>query len=151
MSSSLSKLNIYFVYNKVLNTITQNYADNNVNRIQYNNSCLQNSIFFIFFISQYEVNAVREFFLFLFALMALFFSVLVLGSQNPVFSALALMATYVFSGFLLICLGLELFGIYFILIYAGAISVLILFVIMMINLRFKEKTQEKKPALLFFY
>lgn len=138
------------VLNKILNTIPVYYVNKDVTRIQLKN-CLQNSLFFIFFISQYDVNAIREFFLFFFALTALFFSIIVLSAQNPVFSALALMATYVFSGFLLICLGLEIFGIYFILIYAGAISVLILFVIMMINLRFKEKTQEKKPTLVFFY
>lgn len=146
----LLKTHNSFIYSKILNTIPVYYVNKDVTRIHLKD-CLQNSLFFIFFISQYDVNAIREFFLFLFALSALFFSIVVLSAQNPVFSALALMATYVFSGFLLICLGLEIFGIYFILIYAGAISVLILFVIMMINLRFKEKTQEKKSSLVFFY
>lgn len=95
----------------------------------------------LFFLPLDSVDSIREIFLISFLLLSFFFSLIVLTAQNPIFSALSLMATYVFSGFLLMCFGLEIYGIYFILIYAGAISVLILFVVMMINLRFKEKPQ----------
>jgi len=56
-------------------------------------------------------------------------------SSNPVESVLFLVLTFVTSGILLMMLLSEFFGITVIIIYVGAIAVLFLFVIMMLNIK----------------
>ncbi len=56
-------------------------------------------------------------------------------SSNPVESVLFLVLTFITSGILLMALLSEFFGITVIIIYVGAIAVLFLFVIMMLNIK----------------
>lgn len=56
-------------------------------------------------------------------------------SSNPVESVLFLVLTFITSGILLMTLLSEFFGITVIIIYVGAIAVLFLFVIMMLNIK----------------
>jgi len=59
-------------------------------------------------------------------------------SKNPIHSVLFLIIVFVCSSGLLLLLGAEFLGMIFIIIYVGAISVLFLFVIMMLNIRMIE-------------
>lgn len=68
-------------------------------------------------------------------------AILVNLSANPVESVLFLVLTFVTSGILLMTLLSEFFGITVIIIYVGAIAVLFLFVIMMLNIKSFNKTQ----------
>lgn len=68
-------------------------------------------------------------------------AILVNLSTNPVESVLFLVLTFVTSGILLMTLLSEFFGITVIIIYVGAIAVLFLFVIMMLNIKSFNKTQ----------
>lgn len=56
-------------------------------------------------------------------------------SSNPIESVLFLVLTFIISGVLLMALLSEFFGITVIIIYVGAIAVLFLFVIMMLNIK----------------
>lgn len=60
-------------------------------------------------------------------------SVLVIGAKNPVHSALALVAALFFTALLFITLDAHMVAALQILVYAGAIMVLFLFVIMLLN------------------
>lgn len=62
-------------------------------------------------------------------------AVLVSISSNPVESVLFLVLTFIISGIMLMILLSEFFGITVIIIYVGAIAVLFLFVIMMLNMK----------------
>lgn len=62
-------------------------------------------------------------------------AVLVSISSNPVESVLFLVLTFIISGIMLMVLLSEFFGITVIIIYVGAIAVLFLFVIMMLNIK----------------
>lgn len=62
-------------------------------------------------------------------------SLQVVLSKNTVRSVLFLILIYVLSSFVLLLLGLEFLGLLYILIYVGAIAVLFLFVIMMLNIK----------------
>ena len=71
----------------------------------------------------------------LLALGAIISSVLVITSKNPVISVLFLISVFVQAAGYLILLGVGFIGISYIIVYIGAITVLFLFVIMMINIK----------------
>lgn len=62
-------------------------------------------------------------------------SLLVVFSVNPVESVLYLILTFCNAGVVLFLYNLEFFGLIFVIIYVGAIAVLFLFVIMMLNIK----------------
>ncbi len=68
----------------------------------------------------------------------------VVALNNPVRSALVLVVNFFVLSFLYFSLGAELLGITQILVYAGAIMVLFLFVIMLLNLGASGTTADKK-------
>src|SRR5712692_4685582 len=61
-------------------------------------------------------------------------SVLVITSQNPVISVVYLISVFVNAAGYLILSGIGFLGLSYIIVYVGAITVLFLFVIMMINI-----------------
>jgi NADH-ubiquinone oxidoreductase chain 6 len=71
----------------------------------------------------------------LLALGAILSSVLVITSKNPVISVLYLISVFINTAGYLILLGIGFVGIAYIIVYIGAITVLFLFVIMMINIK----------------
>jgi len=71
----------------------------------------------------------------LLALGAILSSILVITSKNPVISVLYLISVFINTAGYLILLGIGFVGIAYILVYIGAIAVLFLFVIMMINIK----------------
>jgi NADH-ubiquinone oxidoreductase chain 6 len=68
----------------------------------------------------------------------LFSSVLIITSKNPVISVIFLITTFVSAAAYLILIGINFIGISYIVIYVGAIAVLFLFVIMMINIKLTD-------------
>jgi len=74
----------------------------------------------------------------LFSSLALLSSVLVILSKSPVFSVLFLILTFCNVSGLLFLLNLEFLPITFLVVYVGAIAVLFLFVIMMLNIKLSE-------------
>ena len=76
-----------------------------------------------------------NFLLDLLSLGAIISGVLVITNKNPVISVIFLISLFINAAGYLIILGLGFVGIAYILIYIGAITVLFLFVIMMINIK----------------
>ena len=74
-------------------------------------------------------------FIYLLAFGALVTSVSAITSKNPVISVIYLIATFVQLAGVLVLLGINFVGISYIVVYVGAIAVLFLFVIMMINIK----------------
>ena len=65
-------------------------------------------------------------------------SVLVITSKNPVIAVIFLISVFVNAAGYLILLGIGFIGISYIIVYIGAIAVLFLFVIMMINIKLTD-------------
>jgi NADH-ubiquinone oxidoreductase chain 6 len=65
-------------------------------------------------------------------------SVLVITSKNPVIAVIFLIAVFCNAAGFLILLGIGFIGISYIIVYIGAIAVLFLFVIMMINIKLTD-------------
>ena len=66
---------------------------------------------------------------------AILSSILVITSKNPVVAVIFLISLFINTAGYLILLGISFLGISYIIIYIGAITVLFLFIIMMINIR----------------
>lgn len=73
-----------------------------------------------------------------FAFGAIISSLLVITSKNPVISVLFLISVFVNSAVYLMLSGLSFVGISYIIIYVGAIAILFLFILMMINIKLTD-------------
>ena len=80
----------------------------------------------------------KSFLINILAFSTLFSSIFSITSKNPVTSVLFLIATFVLSAGYLIFIGINFIGISYIIVYVGAIAVLFLFVIMMINIKLTD-------------
>ena len=86
----------------------------------------------------------KELFINLLALSALISGILVITAKNPVIAILYLISVFVNSAGYLILLGVGFIGLSYIIVYVGAITVLFLFVIMLLNIRLSEIIETNK-------
>lgn len=75
---------------------------------------------------------------FCFGSAALISSLLVITSKNPIHSIFSLVLAFANVSILLILLGIEFLGLLFLIVYVGAIAILFLFVVMMLNIKLVE-------------
>lgn len=75
---------------------------------------------------------------------------LVIMSQSPVESMISLILMFCISGVLLFIFNSEFLGLTFVIIYVGAIAVLFLFIIMMLNIKKTISSSNEKNALIVF-
>lgn len=69
---------------------------------------------------------------------SLVFSIGVITSKNPVVSVVYLICLFIFGAIILILSGIQFIGVAYILVYVGAVAILFLFVIMMINIKLSD-------------
>ncbi|MGI9515202.1 MAG: NADH-quinone oxidoreductase subunit J [Anderseniella sp.] len=82
--------------------------------------------------------AVTAAFFYLFAAVAIASAVMVIASRNPVHSVLFLILTFFNASGLFILLGAEFLAMILVVVYVGAVAVLFLFVVMMLDIDFSE-------------
>lgn len=87
-----------------------------------------------------------EFLWFFFSFFIILFGFFSVTSGNPVFGVLFLVLSFLSSSLLLISLGIDFIGLMLMVVYVGAIAVLFLFVVMMLNVNEEFKDF---PLLLF--
>jgi len=73
---------------------------------------------------------------------ALFSAIMVISARNPVHSVLFLILAFFNAAGLLILMEMEFLSLIFIVVYVGAIAVLFLFVVMMLNVKISEVEDE---------
>ncbi len=78
------------------------------------------------------------------ALAAILSGILVIVSKNPVISVLFLISVFINVAGYLVLLGVGFIGISYLIVYVGAIAILFLFVVMMLNLQLAELTSVGK-------
>jgi NADH-ubiquinone oxidoreductase chain 6 len=92
-------------------------------------------------------------------LLSVLLGVLTIISRNPIVSVLFLIGLFVNVAGLLILIGYNYIGLSYILVYVGAVSILFLFILMLINIRISELLSETNndiplavlTVLLFYY
>jgi NADH-quinone oxidoreductase subunit J len=78
---------------------------------------------------------------YLFALVAVGSAVMVISSRNPVHSVLFLILAFFNAAALFILMGAEFLGMILVVVYVGAVAVMFLFVVMMLDINFAELRQ----------
>jgi NADH-ubiquinone oxidoreductase chain 6 len=73
-----------------------------------------------------------------FSLLAIVCAILTIINKNPIVSVLFLICLFVLISGYLILIGLNFIGISYLLVYVGAVSILFLFILMLINIRISE-------------
>ena len=82
-----------------------------------------------------------SFFFYLFATITVASAFMVISSRNPVHSVLFLILAFVNSAGLFLLLGAEFLAMLLVIVYVGAVAVLFLFVVMMLDVDFTELKQ----------
>src|SRR3978361_351099 len=72
------------------------------------------------------------------SLISVLCGILVIVSKNPVVSVLFLIGLFLSISSYLIILGINFIGLSYLLVYVGAVSILFLFILMLINIRISE-------------
>jgi NADH-ubiquinone oxidoreductase chain 6 len=78
---------------------------------------------------------------------SLVFSVFVIINKNPIVSVLYLIGLFLSIATYLIVIGISFIGISYLLVYVGAVSILFLFILMLINIRVSELLTETKNSI----
>ena len=92
----------------------------------------------ILLISESFTNGYRAEILDIISLIAILCGILVIISKNPIVSVLFLIGLFFSISSYLIILGLNFIGLSYLLVYVGAVSILFLFILMLINVRISE-------------
>lgn len=109
-----------------------------------------NSTLFVF--HETFTNGYQSGVLDLLSLICILSGILVIVSKNPVVSVLFLIGLFISISCYLIILGLNFIGLSYLLVYVGAVSILFLFILMLINVRISElssETSNSLPLLIF--
>jgi NADH-ubiquinone oxidoreductase chain 6 len=113
----------------------------------------------IFLLNDYFTNGFRIEFVDIIYLVSILLGILTIVSRNPIVSVLFLIGLFVNIAGLLILVGYNFMGLAYILVYVGAVSILFLFILMLINIRISELLSETNndiplavlTVLLFYY
>ena len=92
----------------------------------------------LFILSESYTNGYRAEVLDILSLLAILSGILVIISKNPIVSVLFLIGLFLSISSYLIILGLSFVGLSYLLVYVGAVSILFLFILMLINIRVSE-------------
>jgi NADH-ubiquinone oxidoreductase chain 6 len=90
------------------------------------------------YIIQDTFNGFSTKFLSLIALIAIFSGIFIIITKNPIVSVLYLILLFSSISCYLIFIGIKFIGLSYILVYVGAVSILFLFILMLINIRVSE-------------
>src|SRR5271157_2279736 len=92
----------------------------------------------ILLINEYFTNGYRIEILSAISLFSVLCAIFVIISKNPIVSVLFLIGLFFGISSYLIILGLNFIGLSYLLVYVGAVSILFLFILMLINVRISE-------------
>ncbi len=92
----------------------------------------------LFFFNETFTNGFRAGFLDIISTVAVLCGILVIISNNPIVSVLFLIGLFFSIASYLMMLGLNFIGLSYLLVYVGAVSILFLFILMLINVRISE-------------
>ena len=93
---------------------------------------------YLFVINEYFSNGYTSYVLNVFSFFIILFGLFVIIVKNPVISILFLIGLFSGVASYLILLGMSFIGLSYIIVYIGAVSILFLFILMLINIRVSE-------------
>lgn len=122
----------------------QKVKDNEIRFLLFMNS--------LFLLNETFTNGFKAEFLNILSFIAILFGILVIITNNPIVSVLFLIGLFLSIAGYLTILGLNFIGLSYLLVYVGAVSILFLFILMLINVRISEllsNTSNSIPLAIF--
>ena len=101
----------------------------------------------LFVLNEIYTNGYRGEILDIISLIAILCGILVITVKNPIVSVLFLIGLFVCISSYLSLLGLNFIGLSYLLVYVGAVSILFLFILMLINVRVSELTSNTSNSI----
>jgi len=92
----------------------------------------------LFLLNEIYTNGYTDNILDILSILAVISGICVIISQNPIVSVLHLIALFAYVSFYLNIIGLNFIGLSYLIVYIGAVSILFLFILMLINIRTSE-------------
>jgi len=92
----------------------------------------------LFLLNETYTNGYTADVLIIISVLAILSGILVIISKNPIVSVLFLIALFLSISCYLMVLGINFIGLSYLLVYVGAVSILFLFILMLINVRLSE-------------
>jgi NADH-ubiquinone oxidoreductase chain 6 len=80
-------------------------------------------------------------------ILAIFAAISVIITKNPIVSVLFLIGLFVTMAIYLVLIGFGFLGLSYLLVYVGAVSILFLFILMLINVRISELVSDTKNSI----
>lgn len=102
---------------------------------------------FLNVLSETLTNGYKAESLFVLSLLCIFLGISIIITKNPIISVLFLIALFFSISLYLMLIGLYFIGLSYLLVYVGAISILFLFILMLINVRISELLTEGKNSI----
>lgn len=97
---------------------------------------------YVFLIKDFYFNGFLEEFVYIIYILAIVLGVYTIVNKNPISSVLCLIGLFLNVSCLLILISYDFLGLSYILVYVGAVSILFLFILMLINIRISELLSE---------
>lgn len=108
----------------------------------------------MYFVEDYITNGYNIQIINVLSILSIISGILVITNKNPIVSVLFLITLFFNVACFLMLLGLNFIGLSYLLVYVGAVSILFLFILMLINIRISElltKTSNNIPLILIVF
>src|SRR5699024_1323859 len=106
-----------------------------------------NNMNYLYILSDITTNGYRVAYLDIFYFICILFGVYIIISKNPIVSVLFLIGLFSTISAYLILVGINFIVISYVLVYVGAVSILFVFILMLINIRISELLNETNNTL----
>jgi len=93
---------------------------------------------YLLLLNEIHTNGYTHNILDILSVLAIISGISVIISKNPIVSVLHLIGLFAYVSFYLIIIGLNFIGLSYLIVYIGAVSILFLFILMLINIRTSE-------------
>jgi NADH-ubiquinone oxidoreductase chain 6 len=100
----------------------------------------------LFILNEIITNGMNHYVLNIISLISISFGILVIVSKNPIVSVLFLIGLFISIAGYLMMLGINFIGLSYLLVYVGAVSILFIFILMLINVRISELVTENNNS-----
>jgi NADH-ubiquinone oxidoreductase chain 6 len=101
----------------------------------------------LYIIKEMMFGGYKEIILYFLYIIAVLFGILVIISKNPIISVLFLIGLFLDISCYLIIIGLTFIGLAYLLVYIGAVSILFLFILMLINVRISDLSTDNANSI----
>lgn len=101
----------------------------------------------MYFLNDYITNGYNIETINILSILSIISGILVITNKNPIISVLFLITLFFNIACFLILLGLNFIGLSYLLVYVGAVSILFLFILMLINIRISELLSSTKNSI----